>query len=137
MREDYPPPPPLPPVDNDVNAAVLLCTQETKELEPKEAAGLSDNLDGLQDDCNKKTALANERIISFIRQTKIREVHSGLCLASIDNLMRTVNKHLKYCTFSKGSRLQLKVDRRIGLDSNYKLVCKSCDTKDRALLQNI
>ena len=79
----------------------------------------------------------DKRTISSIRQTKIREVHSVLCLAPMDNLMRTVNEHLKDCTFCKGSRLQLKIDWRIRFALNYKLAYKSCNIKDMVLLQNI
>ena len=55
----------------------------------------------------------------------------------MDDLVRTVNANLKDCTFCKGSCLELKVDRQIGLATNYKLVCKSCDVKDDSLRQRI
>ena len=55
----------------------------------------------------------------------------------MDVLVWTVNEHLNDCSFCKGSCLELKMDRQIGLAANYKLVCKSCDTKDALLRQHI
>ena len=65
------------------------------------------------------------------------KVNSGISLAPMDNLVRVVNENLKDCKYCKGNRLELKMDRRIGLASNYKLVCTSCDEKDRSLEQHI
>ena len=62
---------------------------------------------------------------------------ASLSLAPMNELMATVNEHLRDCSYCKGSKLVLKEDRHIGLATNYVLACESCDRKDRALQQKI
>ena len=143
-----------PPADNSITAAVVFATQESKESEsvPLQAAGLpsiliaentgarldneANTLQDLEDDSKEENAPAYESSVSSSSQPN-GKVYSGLSLAPMDDLVRTVNEHLKDCRFCKGSSLELKMDRQIGLAANYKLVCESCDSKDASLRQHI
>ena len=144
-----------PPANNSITAAVVFATQEPKESEsmPIEAVGLPiiseaeqtgggglhdevNTLQDLADESNEENASANESSVSSTSQPD-GKVYSGLSLAPMDDLVRTVNENLKDCRFCKGSCLELKMDRQIGLAANYRLVCKSCDTKDASLRQHI
>ena len=55
----------------------------------------------------------------------------------MENLISSVNEHLKDCKWCKGHKLVLKKDRRIGLAQNYKLSCASCEKEDLGLRQKI
>ena len=98
-----------PPADNSITAAVVFGTQEPKESEsmPIEAVGLP-NIS--QDDCNEENGQANTNLVSSISQSDSK-VCSGLSLAPMDVLVKTVNAHLKDCSFCKGSCLELQMGR--------------------------
>ena len=52
---------------------------------------------------------------------------SGINLVPVTNLVSLVNRNLKDCASYPGHPLKLVMDQRIGLSSNLKLVCDSCD----------
>ena len=101
-----------PPSDNGRSTAAVLEVEE-----PSESSGLPR--------------------INNDNQTEKTPVKLGLSLAPMENLISSVNEHLKDCKWCKGHKLVLKKDRRIGLAQNYKLSCASCEKKDLGLRQKI
>ena len=65
------------------------------------------------------------------------KIMSGIELAPMDNIVKMVNTNLRNCVACKKSCLELKVDRRIGFASNWKLSCSSCDKIDQSHYNNL
>lgn len=62
----------------------------------------------------------------------------GIELVPMDNLVRAINDNLRnYSSCQPSNRLELKLDRRVGFASNWKLSCMTCDTTDRSELNNL
>lgn len=56
-------------------------------------------------------------------------VNAGISLAPMDQLVASVNKHLRNCEYCVGSSLVLNFDRSIGFAYNYSIYCDSCKQK--------
>ena len=60
-----------------------------------------------------------------------------MSLTPMENLISSVNEHLKYCEWCKGHTLVLEEDCYIGLALNYILSYVSCEYMDWGLIQKI
>ena len=64
-------------------------------------------------------------------------IHSGIDLAPMDAICKKVNENLQDCRWCKGTSLVLELDRCVGLASNWKLSCKSCNKEEKGLENKI
>ena len=55
---------------------------------------------------------------------------SGMDLAPVGNIVYVVNQHLNNCPSCNYCPLKLEPDYRIGLTTNWKLSCDTCNDKD-------
>ena len=51
----------------------------------------------------------------------------------MDAICKKVNEYLQDCQWCKGTPLVLELDRRVGMASNWKLSCRSCDREEKVL----
>ena len=64
-------------------------------------------------------------------------VTSGIDLVPMDRMAAVVNENLKDCMHCQGHPLKLVLCGRVGIASDWKLACDSCDRKSAANRQKI